>query len=95
MRIAQKTTEANKTEDAKKTTQKMKLVIREIVGKTAALNIARTAKSQRNEAQNGNPEVVIEEQEPEMKIPSLEEGESSATYDSDSEDSIPPVNWEF
>ena len=64
-----------------------------LVGKQAALKSCRTANLQRNETQNGDPEIVIEE--PKLKIPSLEEGESSATYDSDSEDSIPPVNWEF
>ena len=96
---AQKIAEADSKERAKKTVQKMKLVAKEIITCQTAQMKRRAANLQRSETQNGDPE--NEREKPKLKIPSLEEGESSATYnssdlsDSDSDDSIPPVNWEF
>ena len=94
--MRKKIAEADSKEKANKTDQKMKLVANEIVTGYWSQMRGRAANLQRSETQNGDPENEIEK--PKLKIPSLEEGESSATYnssDSDSDDSIPPVNWGF
>ena len=84
----------------------MKLVVNEIIGRQSSQLKRRAANLQRNATANPqgganrieSPEVKIEK--PKLKIPSLVEGESSDTCDSDGwiesesdSDSIPPVNW--
>ena len=58
-------------------------------------SIYRAANHQKSEIFNGIPE--IERERPKMKIPPLDDDESSVTFytsDSDSDDSIPSVNWD-
>ena len=59
-------------------------------------SIKRAANHQKSEIFNGVPE--IERERPKLKIPPLDDDESSKIYytsDSDSDDSIPSVNWDY
>ena len=99
-----KITEAKRTEQARKSVQRLKHVVDEIIGRQSSQLKKRAANRQRNATPNPQgganrtelPETRIEK--PKLKIPSLVEGESSDTCDSDGfiesdSDSIPPVNW--
>ena len=95
-----KVTEAKKTDQAQRTIQKMKLVINEITswsGGRRAAYLRKIENPQEGANRDGPTEIRIEK--PKHKIPSLVDGESSDTCDSegwtDSEsdsDSIPPIN---
>ena len=109
---AQKIVDADSKDKAKKIAQKMKGTIREITACRAAKmraiqhqiwkkkkSIKRAANHQKSAMFNGVPE--LERERPKLKIPPLDDGESSATYytsdssDSDSDDSIPSVDWDY
>ena len=91
---AQKAVKADSKDKAKKIVQKMRGISREITTVQAARTKVRAANRQRSE----DPE--IERERPKLKIPPLDDGDSSTTYysdssDSDSDDSIPSVDWEY
>ena len=106
---AQKIVDADSKDKAKKIAQKMKGTIREITACRAAKmraiqhqiwkkkkSIKRAANHQKSAMFNGVPE--LERERPKLKIPPLDDDESSETYytsDSDSDDSIPSVNWDY
>ena len=110
---AQKITSADSKENDEKTVQKMEGIIEEITAcraeKTRAFQIQlrkkkksakRAANHRKSEIFGGLPE--LERDRPKLKIPPLDEGDSSETFytspsDSDSDDSIPSIGgseWE-
>ena len=97
------TAKAESKIQSERTFQKMRGISREIVRGMAAKkramklkkSIQRAASHQKSEFFNGIPE--FERERKKMKIPPLDDDESSVTFytsDSDSDDSIPSVNWD-
>ena len=106
---AQKIVNADSKDKAEKIIQKMKGIIREITACREAKmrafqiqirkkkkSVKRAANHQKSAIFSGVPE--LERERPKLKIPPLDEEESSETYytsDSDCDDSIPSVNWDY